>query len=376
MHREKGFSLIELMIAMTVTLIVSGAIYGLLTAGSNAFRREPEIADRQQNIRLAMDLIARDVYTAGAALPTFSQVFTRNDPATGCPGGLNGCGPAGTMGSGAAAARGAGDASENTDELELLTVDERCPLQTVCSAAVSAGTAGPFVTREGVSACMALPTLAMLTDNTAFTIQPAAAAGAASCDVNGNSTRNGSLTLGAFLPPWDDSPAILPANTQPPPNSAPPQVFLYAARIVRYRVAPSTDPLDQAPALWRSETGLYTSAGLPAPAPGAAGSPWELVARGIEDLQVEYFAGVPAGAWTNDPPLSTANDWNSLVREVRVSLSARALAPNIAGQTTAPGGPAAIRGQLATVVAPRQAFTELQMCRTATVPCDEASHIQ
>ena len=37
-----GFSLIELTIAMVVTLIVSGAIFGLLTGGKTAFRREPE----------------------------------------------------------------------------------------------------------------------------------------------------------------------------------------------------------------------------------------------------------------------------------------------------------------------------------------------
>ena len=83
MRHERGFSLVELMVAMTVTLIVSGAIYGLLTSGGNAFRREPELADRQQNIRTAMDLVSRDVFNAGAALPTFAQAFTRTDPAGG-----------------------------------------------------------------------------------------------------------------------------------------------------------------------------------------------------------------------------------------------------------------------------------------------------
>jgi prepilin-type N-terminal cleavage/methylation domain-containing protein len=366
MRRESGFSLVELMVAMTITLIVSGAIYGLLTAGGNAFRREPEVADRQQNIRAAMDLIARDVYNAGAALPTFAQAFTRVDPTGGdCDGteGLNGCGAAGTMGEAAKDLRGlAGDTSENTDVLEIVTVDERCPIQTVCSNAVSAGAAGDFVTREGTPACLTLPGLVLLTDNTAFTIQPAAAAAPAACSPGGNATRNGSYTLLGFLEPWDDSPAILPANTSPPPNSAPPQVFLYRARIVRYQIAPSTDPLDTSPALWRSETGLYTAAGGVAPAPGTGGSPWEIVARGIEDLQLEYAAGVPASAWDNRPPISAANDWNTLVRQVRIGLSARAIAPNLQGQTRAAGGaPDAVRGQLVTVVAPRAAFGELQM---------------
>ena len=63
--RQRGFSMIELMVAMVVTLVVSGAIFGLLSAGGNAFRREPEVADRQQNIRIAMDMIARDIAERG-----------------------------------------------------------------------------------------------------------------------------------------------------------------------------------------------------------------------------------------------------------------------------------------------------------------------
>jgi len=128
---DRGFSLVELMVAMTITLIVSAAIYGLLTSGSNAFRREPELADRQQNIRVAMDLVARDVFNAGAGLPAFSQVFTLSDPAgVGCTGaqGLNGCGAMGTLGAAAAAARAPGDGSdplENTDVLELVATDEQ-----------------------------------------------------------------------------------------------------------------------------------------------------------------------------------------------------------------------------------------------------------
>ena len=49
--KQRGFSLIELTVAMTVTLIITGAMFQLLTAGKSAFRREPELSDRQQNIR-------------------------------------------------------------------------------------------------------------------------------------------------------------------------------------------------------------------------------------------------------------------------------------------------------------------------------------
>jgi len=362
---EAGFSLVELMIAMTVTLIVSGAIYGLLTAGSDAFRREPELADRQQNIRAAMDLISRDAFNAGASMPTFAQTFTVADP--GCPGGLDGCGMAGSI------------SADPTDVVEMLSVDEQCPFQTVCSAAPVAGALGEFVTREGVPACMALPGLVLLTDNTSFVIQVASAStSTATCDTG--DARNGNLTLSAALPEWPPLAAIGPAATAPPPVGN--VVFLHRGRIVRYRIAPGTDPTDPGPALWRSETGRYQRNGTLADEPGetgftgtGGGSPWEMVARGIEDLQVQYFAGL--GPWTDAPPVVTNGDWDSIVRRVRITLSARSSASNLTGQSTSAGGaPDAVRGQLTTVVMPRQAFNELQMCRGSATPCPEDRYVQ
>lgn len=351
MRHERGFSLVELMVAMTITLIVSGAIYGLLTAGNNAFRREPEVADRQQNIRVAMDLIARDVYNAGASLPPFGQVFTVADSTGGeCAAGLNGCGVPGSMG------------PDATDVLEMVAADERCPVQTICNDVVPT-TATDVVTREGVPQCMALPGLALITDNTSFVLRPATASGAVGdCPAGGNA-RNGNLTLGAALAGWPALGAMPKPAAAPPP--ATPVIFLYSGRVVRYRVAPSTDPTDTAPALWRSSTGRYRADGTEADEPGTSGfpdanSPWELVARGIEDLQVEYLAG--GGAWADSPPTVTNNTWNTLVRQVRITLSARATAANLAGETTTAGaGPNAIRGRLTTVVTPRAAFNELQI---------------
>src|SRR5713226_893481 len=126
--QDGGFSLIELMVAMTITLVVSGAIYGLLTAGHNAFRREPELADRQQNIRMAMDLISRDVEEAGNGMTPFVQAFTNN---------LDGVGPPGPGG-------------VATDYLEILLNDGTCP---TLSVAGSPGTA--LHTASVLPACLA-----------------------------------------------------------------------------------------------------------------------------------------------------------------------------------------------------------------------------
>src|SRR5215813_1167730 len=96
--RAAGFSLIELLIAMTLTLVISGAIFGLLTMGQGAFRREPELTERQQNLRAAMAMITRDLTSAGVGLPPLAQVFRP---------GLAGIGP---LGAGGAA----------TDEIQML----------------------------------------------------------------------------------------------------------------------------------------------------------------------------------------------------------------------------------------------------------------
>jgi prepilin-type N-terminal cleavage/methylation domain-containing protein len=367
MSEQRGFSLVELLVAMTVTLIVSAAIYGLLSSGSSAFRREPEIADRQQNIRVAMDAISRDVFNAAAALPPFAQAFTVQDPAGGaCSGGLNGCGPAGSLGAAPAAARGGGDPSTDTDVLEMVSVAENCPLATVCNVGPVAGASGQFVVAEPLASCLLDRGLVVLANSTGdpladdFVVQTAAPVTSApsACDLGsggGDSSVNGNVALGLPVAPWT------PRNAFSNNNS----MFMYAARIVRYSIGPSTDPTDDAPALWRSETGRYGSDGSPRLEPGEAGfpspgSPWQLVARGIEDLQVEYRGG--DGVWRNQPPDITLNDWSGLVREVRITLSALATAPNLQGQVTAGGtGPDAPRGQLTTVVAPRATLNELQI---------------
>jgi len=133
--------------------------------------------------------------------------------------------------------------------------------------------------------------------------------------------------------------------------------------VVRYTVAPDADDM---PALWRSNTGPWTSAGGPA-TPGSGN--WQVVARGIEDLQVEYMKG--PGTWDITPgsvycaaPCSPVQDTDlaRIVRQVRVRLSARATGKGRIQGGTPPGGgnaPTAIRGELVSVMAPRAALTAL-----------------
>jgi prepilin-type N-terminal cleavage/methylation domain-containing protein len=74
-----GFSLIEVLISMLITLIVMSAVFGLLSRGQATFRREPEIADMQQTARSALDMVSRDALQAGAGLPVEFPSFTTTD---------------------------------------------------------------------------------------------------------------------------------------------------------------------------------------------------------------------------------------------------------------------------------------------------------
>jgi prepilin-type N-terminal cleavage/methylation domain-containing protein len=383
---QRGFSLVELMVAMTVTLIVSSAIYGLLTTGGNAFRREPEMADRQQNIRIAMDAISRDVENAGGGAPLVAQVFTHTDSPLSGPSAtgagapyLNGAGPLGVMGVAGRALRGApptgaaADPSDNTDILEIVIGEQACPEYRVCTNAATPpslnGTVETIVTREAipVSDCLLAPGtvgsrgLVLITNNVLFTMQPATLnAGGTGCFAT-TAGSNGSMTLAAALPEWS---ATIPLNPQP---------FLYKGKVVRYMIAPGLDPTDTSPSLWRSESGRYTTAGASAAAPVAGATNWQIIARGIDDLQVEYLNGGTSGVnglWANNPgviapcPGGTCalTNYNSVIRRVRVTLSALALAPLLQGQTAPAGGagPNAVRGQLVSVVTPRAAVLGLQ----------------
>jgi len=62
---DAGFTLIELLIAMAVGLAVLGATYGVFILHSKTFGTQEQIAEMQQNTRVAMDLMTREIRMAG-----------------------------------------------------------------------------------------------------------------------------------------------------------------------------------------------------------------------------------------------------------------------------------------------------------------------
>jgi len=69
-----GFTLIELLISLVLTLIVLGGVYQLYTSQTKAYNVQNQVAEMQQNVRIAMDVITRSIRSAGYD-PTESDKF-------------------------------------------------------------------------------------------------------------------------------------------------------------------------------------------------------------------------------------------------------------------------------------------------------------
>jgi type II secretory pathway pseudopilin PulG len=68
-NKTLGFTLIELMVSMAVGIVVIGAAAELFKSGMDATALVTQQADMQQNVRSALNMVARDVSMAGSGLP-------------------------------------------------------------------------------------------------------------------------------------------------------------------------------------------------------------------------------------------------------------------------------------------------------------------
>jgi type II secretory pathway pseudopilin PulG len=71
---EKGFTLLELVIAMMIFIIVTVAIYGVLQLAQRNRLLVNQQVQSTKNVRFALNLIGRDTYNAGYAYPMNSTV--------------------------------------------------------------------------------------------------------------------------------------------------------------------------------------------------------------------------------------------------------------------------------------------------------------
>jgi len=323
---EAGFSLAELMVAMTITLIITGAIYALIAGGGTAFRREPAVSDRQQNIRMAMDLITRDAQAGTNFLSANAKGIT---------------GPNGT-----------------TDGVWMFIPSPDCPQAPVTDVSGVNLVTGP----NGIPSCFHDDALVIVvymdgsmqlgyghnihTDSTKLNFPN----GQGPADDTGTQI-NDLLTITNHYSTDCNPPTAATAASCPQ--------ALVQGDLVKWQIANDTDGV---PSLWRSSTGGYDFATGNTVAPSSP--TWQLVARGVEDLQARYRVQTnydPANlttGWTDNPTGGSGNYGNA-VRELEITLQARTVNERaLQGETTS-GGVTAIRGQLKTVIVPRYTITRL-----------------
>jgi len=66
---QRGFTLVELSVAMTIMLLVAGALLAALESGTRAERRASTRIDDEQSVRVALAELTHDVRNATALLP-------------------------------------------------------------------------------------------------------------------------------------------------------------------------------------------------------------------------------------------------------------------------------------------------------------------
>ena len=66
---QRGLTLIELMVALAIAFIVIGAVYQAFTSQQRTYTIQDQVAEAQQNARVAMNILMRDLRMAGFGRP-------------------------------------------------------------------------------------------------------------------------------------------------------------------------------------------------------------------------------------------------------------------------------------------------------------------
>ena len=71
---DAGFSLLESLISLTLILVITGSVFALVNPATETSQTQPEAMDMQQRGRISADLLARDMFMAGAGVYSGPQV--------------------------------------------------------------------------------------------------------------------------------------------------------------------------------------------------------------------------------------------------------------------------------------------------------------
>lgn len=238
-REERGYSLVEVMAATVISLVIVGAGFTTLTSSNKATQVNDLTAQTQQNARLAMELISRDVKLAG---------FGMTGPVGACNSAIV---PADNTPAGA-------DSGPDSVSLVVPITSSVAPLWTLANPVPGAA---PITLQAGAVGAMQA---AGLTNGSTISIGGAATATAAVPNPGANQ-----IPLASALPPSAAFPIGMP---------------VYLLQCITYQVIGPPDPNNvcggNAPCLVRGVT-----AGLNC---NVAASPCVPLTDGIEDLQLTY----------------------------------------------------------------------------------------
>jgi prepilin-type N-terminal cleavage/methylation domain-containing protein len=84
-RRQAGYSLVEIMVAMVVTLVVMAGLFSIMIQNQNVYEVESRSADMQQTIRIAMDLMVRQLRHAGRDPTGYAFAEDHQTDSSSCP---------------------------------------------------------------------------------------------------------------------------------------------------------------------------------------------------------------------------------------------------------------------------------------------------
>jgi prepilin-type N-terminal cleavage/methylation domain-containing protein len=303
MKRQSGFTLVETVVALALTLIVMAAVYGLLSRGQETFRREPEVTAVLQNARNGLERISGDLALAGYKTPGASAIIWSDG------GGIN------------------------PDQITIIYADPDVPTTepVKCGGAGVGGGGGPCGTISQSSTLLLDPrTMDPLLDDPAQAYSQGMilfAIETADCNGDGQvgiypfevtqppvvSSAGGATTLNLNHNPGNTMSELNPPggfNGQVHPDCA----LVGRYRVIQYRVSPS--PATPNPNLERRDL--------------AINEPWIPLSANVENLQFQYASeNNPTPADIPAPP--NGNDPLSWITRVSVTVGARSESRNLQG---------------------------------------------
>ena len=236
---QAGFTLIELMVGLSVATVVVAAAFTILTTTSKSLRANEQNVGAQQNLRMAMELLTRDVKLAGFGNPGVT-IGNCNYPIV--PQDQN-----------------VGGADTGADSVQVLVPTTRTTGSNRWTLSVKTGTAGITQITLQPGAVTDMVSSGLVANQSYISV-----GGSATALVTGLSAA--ASTLNVAIPP----PLWFQQEDQ-----------VYLLQCIRYQVVPLPDAGNlcggTAPCLTRGVAGVTTGPNAEAP-----------IAEGIEDLQLAY----------------------------------------------------------------------------------------